>query len=82
MSLDESGQWTVKFYCLRFFVIGESTAGWAGMMAPTSFRHDAAHRGHGRPSEKAAKLAQQLGQLQPFIAVSPPERTGQLPSFG
>jgi hypothetical protein len=33
-------------------------------------------------SEKDAKLAQKLGQLQPFIAVFPQESMGQLPSFG
>ena len=33
-------------------------------------------------SEKDAKLAQKLGQLQPFIAVFPPECTGQLAYFG
>jgi alpha-ketoglutarate-dependent taurine dioxygenase len=32
--------------------------------------------------EKDAKLAQKLGQLQPFIVVSPQECTGQLASFG
>jgi hypothetical protein len=33
-------------------------------------------------SEKDAKLAQKLGQLQPFIAVFPHECMGQLASFG
>ena len=33
-------------------------------------------------SEKDAKLAQTLGQLQPFIAVFPQECVGQLASFG
>ena len=33
-------------------------------------------------SEKDAKLAQKLGQLQPFIAVFPVECVGQLASFG
>jgi hypothetical protein len=33
-------------------------------------------------SEKGAKLAQNLGQLQPFIAVFPQECMGQLASFG
>ena len=33
-------------------------------------------------SETDAGLAQKLGQLQPFIAVFPQERTGQLASFG
>jgi hypothetical protein len=33
-------------------------------------------------SEKDAKLAQKLGQLQPFIAVFPPECMGQLAYFG
>ena len=33
-------------------------------------------------SEKDAKLAQKLGQLQPFIAVFPQECMGQLASFG
>ena len=33
-------------------------------------------------SEKDAKLAQQLGQLQPFLAVLPQECVGQLASFG
>ena len=32
-------------------------------------------------SEKDAELAQNLGQLQPFTAVSPQECVGQLPSF-
>ena len=32
--------------------------------------------------EKEAKLAQKLGQLQPFIAVFPHECMGQLASFG
>jgi hypothetical protein len=41
-----------------------------------------ADSGARRQSEKDAKLAQKLGQLQPFIAVSPPECMGQLPSFG
>ena len=31
---------------------------------------------------KDAGLAQKLGQLQPFIAVSPQESIGQLASFG
>jgi hypothetical protein len=36
-----------------------------------------------RTSEKDAKLAQKLGQLQPFLAVFPQKCTGQLaPSFG
>jgi hypothetical protein len=38
------------------------------------------HPGH--CSEKDAKLAQKLGQLQPFIAVFPQECMGQLGSFG
>ena len=33
-------------------------------------------------SEKDAKLAQKLGQLQPFLAVFPQECMGQLASFG
>jgi hypothetical protein len=33
-------------------------------------------------SEKDARLAQKLGQLQPFIAVSPQECMGQLASSG
>jgi hypothetical protein len=33
-------------------------------------------------SEKDAELAQKLGQLQPFLAVSPPECADQLASFG
>ena len=33
-------------------------------------------------SEKDAKLAQKLGQLQPFIAMFPRECMGQLASFG
>ena len=33
------------------------------------------------PSEKDAKLAQKLGQLQPFIAAFPQECMGQLASF-
>ena len=33
-------------------------------------------------SEKHVKLAQKLGQLQPFIAVSPQGCTGQIGSFG
>jgi hypothetical protein len=36
----------------------------------------------GRLSEKDAKLAQKLDQLQPFIAVFPQECMGQLASFG
>ena len=36
----------------------------------------------GRASEKDAKLAQKLGQLQPFLAVFPQEWIGQLASFG
>ena len=37
----------------------------------------------GRPqSEKDAKLAQKLGQLQHFLAVLPQECMGQLASFG
>jgi hypothetical protein len=35
-----------------------------------------------RQSEKGAKLAQRLGQLQPFLAVFPQEYVGQLASFG
>ena len=35
-----------------------------------------------RPSEKDAKLAQKLGQLQSFIAVFPQECNGQLASLG
>ena len=35
-----------------------------------------------RLSEKDAKLAQKLGQLQPFIAVFPQECVGQLAHFG
>jgi hypothetical protein len=34
------------------------------------------------PSEKDAKLAQTLGQLQPFVAAFPQECTGQIASFG
>jgi hypothetical protein len=37
---------------------------------------------HGDPSEEDAKLAQKLGQLQPFIAVSRQECMGQLAAFG
>ena len=33
-------------------------------------------------SEEDAKLAQKLGQLQPFLAVFPQERTSQVASFG
>jgi hypothetical protein len=33
-------------------------------------------------SEEYAKLAQKLGQLQPFTAVFPQECMGQLASFG
>ena len=33
-------------------------------------------------SEKDAKLAQKLGQLQPFLAVFPQESMGQLAYFG
>jgi hypothetical protein len=33
-------------------------------------------------SKKEAKLAQKLGQLQPYIAVLPQECMGQLASFG
>jgi hypothetical protein len=33
-------------------------------------------------SEKETKLAQKLGQRQPFIAVFPPECMGELASFG
>ena len=35
-----------------------------------------------RQSEKGAKLAQNLGQLQPFIVVFPQEYMGQLASVG
>jgi hypothetical protein len=35
-----------------------------------------------RPGERDAKLAQELGHLQPFIAVFPRECVGQLASFG
>jgi hypothetical protein len=38
--------------------------------------------GGGATGEKDAKLAQKLGQLQPFAAVFPQECTGQLASFG
>ena len=34
------------------------------------------------PSEKDAELAQNLSQLQPFLAVFPQERMGHLASFG
>jgi hypothetical protein len=34
------------------------------------------------PGERDTKLAQKLGQLQPFIAVYPQESMGQLASFG
>ena len=34
------------------------------------------------PSEKDAKLVQKLGQLQPFVAVFPPECMGHLGPFG
>jgi hypothetical protein len=34
------------------------------------------------PSEKDAKSAQKLGQLQSFLAVFPQECTGQLAVFG
>jgi hypothetical protein len=36
----------------------------------------------GHPGEKGSKLAQKLGQLQPFLAIFPPECTGQLSSSG
>ena len=36
----------------------------------------------GRASEKDAKLAQKLGQLQSFLAVFPQECIGQLAYFG
>jgi hypothetical protein len=40
-------------------------------------------RGHRRrESEKDAELSQNLGQLQPFLAVFPQEHMGQLASFG
>ena len=39
-------------------------------------------RGGWRPCEKDAKLAQKLGQLQPFTAVFPQECMGQLASSG
>ena len=35
-----------------------------------------------RASEKDTKLAQKLGQLQPFVAAFPRECVGQLASFG
>ena len=35
-----------------------------------------------RSSEKDTKLAQKLGQLEPFIAVFPQECMGQLAYFG
>jgi hypothetical protein len=38
--------------------------------------------GAGGKSEKDAKLAQKLGQLQPSVTVSPQECMGQLASFG
>ena len=38
--------------------------------------------GAGAASESDAKLAQKLGQLQPFLAVFPQECMGQLASFG
>jgi hypothetical protein len=41
-----------------------------------------AQLGRASPSEFDAKLAQNLGQLQPFIAVSPQECMGKLGSFG
>jgi hypothetical protein len=39
-------------------------------------------KGSARLSEKDTKLAQKLGQLQPFIAVFPQKCMGQLASFG
>jgi hypothetical protein len=42
----------------------------------------ALHRRPDHESEKDAKLAQRLGQLQPFIAILPQECMGQLASFG
>ena len=49
-------------------------------------RRDPAHRGDAdhvvAASEKDAKLAKKLGQLQPYIAVFPQGCTRQLASFG
>ena len=45
-------------------------------------RHARRRRERGRASENDAKLAQKLGQLQPSIAVFPPENMGQLAYFG
>jgi hypothetical protein len=39
-------------------------------------------KGCARQSEKAAKLAQKLGQLQPFLAILPQKEMGQLAHFG
>jgi hypothetical protein len=56
------------------------------LLAAAARREAGAPRRRGRPrprpSEKDAKFAQKLGQLQPFIAVLPPECVGQLASFG
>jgi hypothetical protein len=61
---------------------------------PVGFRCEPWSRSRGRmtsrrraqrrptPSEQDAKWARKLGQLQPFLAVSPPECTGQLSSLG
>jgi hypothetical protein len=50
-------------------------SGWCRLRAPLSYMYRC-------QSEKDAKLAQKLGQLQPFIAVFPQECTGQLALFG
>ena len=44
-------------------------------------RQQRAADGPDGPSEKETKLAQKLGQLQPFIAVLPRQSMGQLASF-
>ena len=46
------------------------------MLLLAGFKHDT------HPGEKDAKLAQKLGQLQPFIVALPQESMGQLASFG
>ena len=55
----------------------------AGAVAEVAARLGAAEpQGARGASEKDAKLAQNLGQLQPFTAVFPHECTGQRASFG
>ena len=69
-----NGLWA-KYHCNRLFF----AKGAAGVWVEWTIWN--ANKNH-HTSEKDAKLAQKLGQLQPFIAALPQESMGQLASFG